>query len=54
MHPFSTPWKRQKTFRFFWRFQGIGKGALGTNGLIIVSKFTFFKVLRNDFHPAFC
>ena len=33
MHPFSTPWKHQKTVRFFDVFRRERKGALGTNGL---------------------
>ena len=33
MHPLSTPWKHQKTFRFSDVFRGYRKGALGTNGL---------------------
>ena len=33
MHPFSTPWKHQKTVRFSDVFRGQRKGALGTNGL---------------------
>ena len=33
MHPFSTPWKHQKTLRFSDVFRGQRKGALGTNGL---------------------
>ena len=35
MHPFSSPWKHQKTVRFSDVFRGQRKGALGTNGLII-------------------
>ena len=34
MHPFSTPWKHQKTLRFSDVFWGLRKGALETNGLI--------------------
>ena len=34
MHPFSTPWKHQKTLRFSDIFRGQKKGALGTNGLM--------------------
>ena len=34
MHPFSTPWKHQKTVRFSDIFRGWKKGALKTNGLI--------------------
>ena len=34
MHPFSTPWKHQKTVRFSDIFRGWRKGALRTNGLI--------------------
>ena len=33
MHPFSTPWKHQKTLWFSDVFKGYRKGALGTNGL---------------------
>ena len=33
MHPFSTPWKLQKTVRFPNVFRGQRRGALGTNGL---------------------
>ena len=33
MHPFSIPWKHQKTVRFSDVFRGWRKGALGTNGL---------------------
>ena len=32
-HPFSTPWKHQKTVRFSNVFRGYKKGALGTNVL---------------------
>ena len=32
MHPFSSPWKHRKTWRFS-AFRGYRKGALGTNGL---------------------
>ena len=35
MHPFSNPWKCQKTVRFFDVFRGQRKGALGKNGLIL-------------------
>ena len=31
MHPFSTPWKHQKTLVYV--FRGYRKAALGTNGL---------------------
>ena len=34
MHPFSIPWKNQKTLRFSDVFRGFRKGALGTNGLM--------------------
>ena len=37
MHPFSTPWKHQKTERFSDVFRGLRKGALGTNGLMQIS-----------------
>ena len=33
MHPFSTPWKHQKTVTFSDVFRWKRKGALGTNGL---------------------
>ena len=33
MHPFSTPWKHQKTSRFFNVFREWRKGSLETNGL---------------------
>ena len=33
MHPFSTPWKHQKTLRFSDVFRGQKKCAFGTNGL---------------------
>ena len=33
MHPFSTPWKHQKTLRFSDVFRGERKGALETNEL---------------------
>ena len=33
MHPFSAPWKHQKTWRFSDVFKGERKGALGTNRL---------------------
>ena len=33
MHPFSTPWKHQKTVRFSDVFREQRKGALGANGL---------------------
>ena len=33
MHPFSTPWKHQKTLRFADVFSGLRKVSLGTNGL---------------------
>ena len=33
MHPFSTPWKHEKTVRFSDVFREQRKGALGTNGL---------------------
>ena len=37
MHPFSTPWKHQKTVRFSDVFRRQRKGALGTNRLKCVS-----------------
>ena len=33
MHPFSTPWKHQKTLRFSDNFRSQRKSALGMNGL---------------------
>ena len=38
MHDFSTPWKHQITVRFSDIFRGVGKGVLGTNGLIQLFK----------------
>ena len=38
MHPFSTPWKQQKTVRFSDIFRGQRKGALGANGLRYLSR----------------
>ena len=35
MHPFSTPWKNQKTVRFTDVFRGYRKRILGTNGLTV-------------------
>ena len=35
MHPFSSPWKHQKTVRFSEVFRGKRKGALGTNRSIV-------------------
>ena len=40
-HLFSTPWKHQKTYRFFYAFSGQRKGALETNGLIKFSNLVF-------------
>ena len=34
MHPFSIPWKQQKTVRFSDVFRGWIKGVFGRNGLI--------------------
>ena len=39
MHPFSTPWKRQKTVRFSNVFKEYRKGASGTN--VLNSKISF-------------
>ena len=36
MHPFSIPWKHQKAVRFSDVFRGQRKGALRTNGLILI------------------
>ena len=35
MHPFSTPWKHQKTLQFSDVFMGYRKGASGANGLTL-------------------
>ena len=48
MHPFSTPWKHQKTVRFLnvlrvSVFRGYRKGALGTKGLIYKEWFFVWK-----------
>ena len=40
MHPFSTPWKHQKTLRFSDVFRGWRKDALGTNRLIKLGKWS--------------
>ena len=45
MHPFSTPWKHQKTLRFSDVFRRQRKGALGTNGL---------NSRRSSFHSHAC
>ena len=37
MHPFSTPWKHQKTARFSSFYMWVSKSALGKNRLIIMS-----------------
>ena len=43
MHPFSTPWKHQKTIRFSDVFWGLRKGTLGTNRLKLVPAiFNYF------------
>ena len=49
MHPFSTPWKHQKTLRFSDAFMGWRKGALGTNGL---KYFTIISEKRNLFNKT--
>ena len=41
---FYTPWKRQKTKRFFWRFQCYKNGTLGWNGLKFISIIWTHKV----------
>ena len=49
MHPFSTPWKHQKTVTFsgvFWCFQGVEKKCLGTNGLM-AAKTHKYEIERN-------
>ena len=55
MHPFSTPWKNQKTLRFFDVFRGRRKGALGMNGLthfLSISPLTHFSPIFPFFyHP---
>ena len=44
MHPFSTPWKHQKTLRFSDVLRRQRKDALGTNGLtdVVVMVFLFY------------
>ena len=46
MHPFSTPCKHQKIFRFSDVFRGLRKGALGTNGLIWLYNYFLYALLR--------
>ena len=41
--PFFSPWKHQKTLRFFYVFRRYGKGALEPNGL----KTASFKVFHS-------
>ena len=42
MHPFSTPWKHQKTLRFFDVFQGVEKGCIGNEWV----KYGFLRVKK--------
>ena len=49
MHPFSTPWKHQKTLQFSDVFRRQRKGALGANGLRILAT-EVFKTLNNINH----
>ena len=39
MHPFSTPWKHQKSLRFFGCFKEVEKGCIGNewvkSGLLV-------------------
>ena len=46
MHPFSTPWKRQKNLRFSDVFRGQRKGALGTNAIKCGSKIHVLKLFQ--------
>ena len=49
MHPFSTPWKHQKTVRFSDVFWGQRKGALGTDELIL--SVLILSYASKDFQP---
>ena len=49
MHPFCTPWKHQKTFRFSDVFRGYRKGALGTNKLIIITTIKLSGVKADNY-----
>ena len=61
MHPFSSPWKPQKTLRSSDIFRGKRKGALGTNGLIkywldnmkVLTQQTFVFVFRRRLQHVF-
>ena len=48
MHPFSTPWKHEKTLRFSDVFRKWRKGALRTNGLINVRYYMFPLILSDE------
>ena len=36
MHPFSTPWKHQKTVRFSEVFEGVEKGSTGMGEYLLL------------------
>ena len=46
MHPFSTPWKHQKTVKVFWPFQGTEKGCTGNEW--VNSIISTFENLKNE------
>ena len=54
MHPFSSPWKDQKTLRCFWYFQGVEKGCIGNEWVKKWNLATIpnnSKVSLNAIHP---
>ena len=56
IHPFLTPWKHQKTFRFSDVFRRERKGALGTNRLSKMSKLndSLHKNVQRDWWCLTC
>ena len=53
VHPFSTPWKHQKTLRFSDVFRGQRKGALRTIGLKVKPKPIFYPLKHNFLEGRF-
>ena len=50
IYPFSIPLKTSENCKVFWCFQGVEKGALGSNGLInIRNEWGYYKSLRTQF-----
>ena len=55
MHPFSTPWKHQKTLWYFYIFRGWKKGPLGTNGLnLLLGTSLLLHLMTVHFVNRFC